>query len=111
VRGNRSGNTGDRRDRMNEFSEYLSRVMSERSVGVRELARKVPCNPGYLSNLRKGVSGRRGRLPHVLMTCLTLAVPLSSSQWPRTLAATAPECWTNRLPPGCMSCQLGSLKS
>lgn len=28
--------------------------MAERCVGVRELARQVPCNPGYLSNLRNG---------------------------------------------------------
>lgn len=37
---------------MSEFSEHLRRVMAERGVGVRELARQVPCNPGYLSNLR-----------------------------------------------------------
>lgn len=39
---------------MNDFSEHLIRVMAEREVGVRELARQVPCNPGYLSNLRNG---------------------------------------------------------
>jgi hypothetical protein len=39
---------------MSEFSEFLIRVMTEREVGVRELARQVPCNPGYLSNLRNG---------------------------------------------------------
>jgi len=39
---------------MNEFSEHLCRVMAERGIGVRELARQVPCNPGYLSNVRSG---------------------------------------------------------
>ena len=38
----------------NEFGEQLRRAMNERDVGVRELARRVPCNPGYLSNLRNG---------------------------------------------------------
>jgi hypothetical protein len=28
--------------------------MTERGMGVRELARRVPCNPGYLSNVRNG---------------------------------------------------------
>lgn len=37
-----------------EFSGELRRLMAERGVGVRELARQVPCNPGYLSNLRNG---------------------------------------------------------
>jgi transcriptional regulator with XRE-family HTH domain len=39
---------------MSEFGEQLRRVMAERGIGVRELARQVPCNPGYLSNLRNG---------------------------------------------------------
>jgi len=39
---------------MSEFSDQLRRLMAQRNVGVRELARQVPCNPGYLSNLRSG---------------------------------------------------------
>jgi transcriptional regulator with XRE-family HTH domain len=39
---------------VSEFSGELSRLMDERGVGVRELARQVPCNPGYVSNLRNG---------------------------------------------------------
>ncbi len=39
---------------MSDFSEHLCRVMAEREIGVRELARRVPCNPGYLSNVRNG---------------------------------------------------------
>jgi hypothetical protein len=39
---------------MSEFSERLCVLMEAREVGVRELARQVPCNPGYLSNLRNG---------------------------------------------------------
>jgi tetratricopeptide (TPR) repeat protein len=39
---------------VSEFSDELCRLMDERGVGVRELARQVPCNPGYASNLRNG---------------------------------------------------------
>ncbi len=39
---------------MSEFSEELTRLMEARHIGVRELARKVPCNPGHVSNLRQG---------------------------------------------------------
>jgi tetratricopeptide (TPR) repeat protein len=39
---------------MSEFGDELRRLMAERGIGVRELGRRVPCNPGYLSNLRKG---------------------------------------------------------
>lgn len=36
--------------------------MADRGVGVRELARQVPCNPGHLSYLR---SGKRGPSPQI----------------------------------------------
>ena len=39
---------------MGDFGDELRRTMTRRAVGVRELARQVPCNPGYLSNLRAG---------------------------------------------------------
>src|SRR5215472_8213092 len=39
---------------MSGFSDELRRLMTGRGIGVRELARQVPCNPGYLSNLRNG---------------------------------------------------------
>ena len=37
---------------MSDFGTELARLMAERGVGVRELARTVPCNPGHISNLR-----------------------------------------------------------
>src|ERR1700730_14476304 len=37
---------------MSDFGTELARLMAERGVGVRELARMVPCNPGHISNLR-----------------------------------------------------------
>lgn len=49
VRGSRIDEPG-----MSEFSDQLRWLMAERGVGVRELARRVPCDPGYLSNLRNG---------------------------------------------------------
>lgn len=39
---------------MSDFSTELARLMTARGVGVRELARAVPCNPGHISNLRSG---------------------------------------------------------
>jgi hypothetical protein len=39
---------------MSDFAEELARLMAARSLGVRELARMVPCNPGHISNLRSG---------------------------------------------------------
>ena len=39
---------------MSEFGTELARLMTARGLGVRELARMVPCNPGHISNLRSG---------------------------------------------------------
>lgn len=39
---------------MSDFAAELARLMTARGVGVRELARMVPCNPGHISNLRNG---------------------------------------------------------
>lgn len=39
---------------MSDFGEELGRLMEARGLGVRELARMVPCNPGHISNLRSG---------------------------------------------------------
>jgi transcriptional regulator with XRE-family HTH domain len=39
---------------MSAFGTELARLMQARGLGVRELARRVPCNPGHISNLRSG---------------------------------------------------------
>jgi transcriptional regulator with XRE-family HTH domain len=39
---------------MSDFGSELARLMTARCLGVRELARMVPCNPGHISNLRSG---------------------------------------------------------
>jgi len=39
---------------MSDFGTELARLMAARGLGVRELARMVPCNPGHISNLRGG---------------------------------------------------------
>jgi hypothetical protein len=39
---------------MSDFGTELARLMKARCLGVRELARIVPCNPGHISNLRSG---------------------------------------------------------
>src|ERR1035437_532221 len=51
----RSNRTRDRVTRyMSAFSGELLRLMEARGLGVREVARRVPCNPGHISNLRSG---------------------------------------------------------
>src|ERR1039458_6060424 len=51
----RSNRTRDRVTRyMSAFSTELARLMEARGLGVREVARRVPCNPGHISNLRSG---------------------------------------------------------
>jgi transcriptional regulator with XRE-family HTH domain len=39
---------------MSNFGAELTRLMEAGGIGVRELARAVPCNPGHISNLRSG---------------------------------------------------------
>ncbi len=39
---------------MSDFGTELARLMAVRGVGVRELARIVPCNAGHISNLHSG---------------------------------------------------------
>jgi hypothetical protein len=51
---------------MSDFSTELARLMEARGVGVRELARTVPCNPGHLSNLRSGKARPSPELGEVL---------------------------------------------
>jgi len=41
---------------MSDFGRELARLMAARGLGVRELARQLPCNPGHISNLRSGKS-------------------------------------------------------
>jgi len=51
---------------MSDFGRELARLMQARGVGVRELARKVPCNPGHISNLRSGNAGPSLNLASIL---------------------------------------------
>ena len=74
---------------MSDFSEALSRLMTDRGTGVRELARAVFCNPGHVSNLRSGKSrpspelaaliddylGAGGQLAALVPSAATAAVP------------------------------------
>ncbi len=39
---------------MTTFSQALRQLMDEQGVGVRALARQVPCDPGHISHLRNG---------------------------------------------------------
>ena len=51
---------------MSDFGTELARLMAGRSVGVRELARMVPCNPGHISNLRNGKARPSAELAEAL---------------------------------------------
>lgn len=51
----RSKRTRDRVSRyVSAFGRELVRLMEAHGLGVREVARRVPCNPGHISNLRSG---------------------------------------------------------
>lgn len=69
---------------MSEFGAELTRLMDDRGVGVRQLARLVPCNPGHVSNLRSGrdrpSQEMAARLDEVLGACgALLALALTSA--------------------------------
>jgi transcriptional regulator with XRE-family HTH domain len=51
---------------MSDFGSELTRLMEARGVGVRELARLVPCNPGHISNLRSGKTSPSPEMAAVL---------------------------------------------
>src|SRR6516162_9111756 len=67
---------------MSDFGTELARLMAARGLGVRELARMVPCNPGHISNLRSGKARPSPELAGILDDRLAAG---------GTLAALAPE--------------------
>ena len=67
---------------MSDFGTELARLMAARGVGVRELARMPPCNPGHISNLRAGKARPSPELAEILDELLEAG---------GTLAALAPE--------------------
>lgn len=74
---------------MSAFGRELARLMEARGLGVRELARSVPCNPGHISNLRNG----KARPSPELAADLDKALGADG-----TLAALAPAPRRHRLP-------------
>ena len=67
---------------MSDFGTELARLMAARGLGVRELARMVPCNPGHISNLRSGKARASPELAGILDDRLAAG---------GTLTALAPE--------------------
>jgi transcriptional regulator with XRE-family HTH domain len=67
---------------MSDFGTELAGLMAARGLGVRELARMVPCNPGHISNLRSGKARPSPELAGILDDRLAAG---------GTLAALAPE--------------------
>jgi transcriptional regulator with XRE-family HTH domain len=74
---------------MSAFGREMVRLMEARGLGVRELARSVPCNPGHISNLRNG----KARPSPELAADLDKALGADG-----TLAALAPAQRKHRLP-------------
>ena len=74
-----------------DFATELARLMVARGIGVRELARMVPCNPGHISNLRSGKARPSPELAETLDERLeaggTLAV-LAPASSPRVQQVT-----------------------
>lgn len=63
---------------MSAFGEVLGRLMAEQGLGVRELARLVPCNPGHISNLRNGKKRSSGQVAARLDDILNAGGQLSA---------------------------------
>jgi len=74
---------------MSMFGRELARLMAARGLGVRELARIVPCNPGHVSNLRNGKDQPPEKMAARLDEVLGAGVNCSPSP-PRLAAAVAP---------------------
>ncbi len=67
---------------MSDFGTELAHLIQARGLGVRELARMVPCNPGHISNLRSGKARPSAKLAGILDAALGAG---------GSLAALAPE--------------------
>ena len=63
---------------MSAFGTEPARLMQARGLGVRELARQVPCNPGHISNLRSGKAQPSAGLAADLDKALR-----AGGRWPR----------------------------
>ncbi len=78
---------------MSDFGTELARLMTAHGLGVRELARTVPCNPGHISNLRSGKARPSPALAEILDDRLAAdgaLAALASQPAPRRPLATVP---------------------
>ena len=78
---------------MSDFGTELARLMTARGLGVRELARTVPCNPGHISNLRSGKARPSPALAEILDDRLAAdgaLAALAPQPAPRRPLATVP---------------------
>lgn len=55
---------------MSDFGRELARLMAERGVGVRQLARDCFVNPGHISNIRNGKARPSAKLAKAIDDCL-----------------------------------------
>jgi transcriptional regulator with XRE-family HTH domain len=79
--------------KMSDFGTELARLMTARGLGVRELARMVPCNPGHISNLRSGKARPSPALAEILDDRLAAdgaLAALAPEPAPRRPLATVP---------------------
>lgn len=86
------------------FGERLCALMTERGIGVRVLARQVPCNPGYLSHLRAGHSQPSPELARRLDDLLGAGGELAAMVRPRKRASNGlPPAPPATVPPGALA--------
>jgi hypothetical protein len=72
---------------MGDFAVTLARLMAERGLGVRELARLVPCNPGHLSSLRSGKAQASPELARAIDRALNAGGELAAAALPHVVMA------------------------
>lgn len=72
------------------FADGLRALMAERGIGVRPLARMIPCDPGHLSHMRSGRDTPSSELARRFDEILGADGTLAATVRPRT-PATAPQ--------------------
>jgi transcriptional regulator with XRE-family HTH domain len=75
---------------MSGFGDELARLMAARGLGVRELARRVPCNPGHLSSVKNGRARPSAELARALDAALDAGGQLAAVLEPRPPVPVAP---------------------
>jgi ribosome-binding protein aMBF1 (putative translation factor) len=79
-----------------DFAEMMRTLMDERGLGVRALARRVPCDPGLVSKFARGVGKPSGQMRRLLDDALEAGGQLHKSP---DSGQTSPR-WPSAMMPG-----------